>query len=150
MSLAVSLLLVVAAVAFLPWRTVFATPKSVRIAGQLVHPTRFGSHLYQMDLPFYLAGLLILAAVAFGMGLLLDRGRWPSRLIFVSGVGVVVLTLLVQQAPATTVFIGGSHIQPGNTVALLAGFLVTLTGTWAILGTRSSNPTEAARSLQYP
>jgi len=141
MSLAVSLLLVVGAVVFLPWRTVFALPESVRIAGQFAHPTRFGSHLYQMDLPFYLAGLLMLTAVAFSMGLLLDRGRWPSRLIFVSGVGIVVVTLLVQQDPATTVFIGGSQIQPGNTIALLAGFLVTLTGAWAIFGGRSSHPT---------
>jgi hypothetical protein len=131
MSLAISLLLVVGAVAFLPWRTVFAIP-GVRIAGQFVNPTRFGSHLYQMNLPFYLAGLFMLTAVAVGMGLLLGRGRWPSRLIFLSGVGIVMLTLLVQQAPATTAFIGVSRIQPGNTVALLAGFLVTLTGACAI------------------
>src|ERR1035437_6062853 len=90
MSLAVSLLLVVGAAVFLPWRTVFAVP-GVRIAGQFVHPTRFGSHLYQMDLPLHLAGLLILAAFAFGMSLLLDRGRWPSRLIFISGVGIVMV-----------------------------------------------------------
>ena len=121
-----STLLVVVAVAVLPWRHVLALPDSVRIAGRLVHPQPIGTHLYQMDLPSFLLGLLILATLAAVAVVVVDRGRWPSRVIFASGCGIVMLTLFVQQSHATQIFIGSSQIQPGNTVALAAGLVIAI------------------------
>ena len=95
---AVSALLVVIAVCVLPWRHVLALPESVRIAGVVIHPQPIGTHLYQMDLPLYLAGLLALAALAVTASLVLDRGRWPALVIVTSGAGIIVLTLFVQQS----------------------------------------------------
>jgi len=123
-TVAVFALLVVMAVLVLPWRRVLALPESVRIGGRLVHPRPIGAHLYQMDLQLFLVGLLALAIIAAITGLVVDRGPWPSRVMFASGCGIVMLTLYVQQSYATQVFIGSSQIQPGNAVALVAGLVI--------------------------
>ena len=136
---AVSVIGVVVAVVVLPWRTVATMPASVHIGGQVFHPPQLGTRLYAMGRPFYLVGLLTLAALAAGGSLVLDRGRWPSRVIFASGVGIVMLVLLVQQSAATDGYLGGGQIQPGNTVALASGLIVTLAATWwMFLRTRPS------------
>ena len=135
-----SALLVVVAVAVLPWRHVLALPDSVRIAGRPIYPQPIGTHLYQMDLPSFLAGLLILATLAAMAVLVIDRGRWPSLVIFMSGCGIVMLTLFVQQSHATQIFIGSSQIQIGNTVALMAGLVIAIaSASWIFQSNRSAH-----------
>lgn len=86
-----------------------------------------------MGLPLLLAGLVILALLATLMGLMLDHGDWPSRVITASGIGIVVLVLAVQVNPATSVVIASSrHIHSGNAVAIVAGALIAMVGTLCI------------------
>jgi hypothetical protein len=129
--------LVIVAVAFLPWREV-GPP----------NPFVSGSHLPQMGLPWSTAGLVVMAVLAFAMGLFIDRGDWPTRLVIASGVGIVVLVLAVQVNPATSVLITSSwHIHLGDAVAILAGVLIAFVGTLGIvLRTRSSHRGAFARS----
>jgi hypothetical protein len=122
-SLATLSLLVIIAVAVLPWRDV-GPP----------NPFVSGTHLYQMGLPALMVGLVIFALLAPLMGLMLDRGDWPARLITVSGVGIVVLVLLVQHSAATSVLIASSlHIHAGNALAIVAGVLIALVGALCLL-----------------
>lgn len=112
-------LLVIVAVAFLPWRDV-GPP----------NPFVSGSHLYQMGIPMLMAGLVTLALLAFLMSFILDHGDWPARIVTACGIGIVVLVLVVQLDPATSVLIASSlHIHLGNAVAIVAGALIALVGT---------------------
>jgi len=82
------------------------------------------------------------------MGLILDRGDWPARIITASGVGIVVLVLAVQLNPATSVLIASSwHIHLGNALAIVTGALIAFVGTLCIvLRIRSSDRGTLARS----
>lgn len=122
-SLLVLALVVIAAVAFLPWRDV-GPP----------NPFVSGTHLFQMGIPMLMAGLVILALLAPLMGLILDHGDWPARIITLCGIGIVVLVLVVQLNPATSVLIASSlHIHLGNAVAIVAGGLIAFVGTLCLL-----------------
>jgi len=137
-TVAVSALLVIVAVLVLPWRHVLALPDSALIGGRLIHFRPIGAHLYQMNLPLFLVALLTLALIAAVTSLVIDRGRWPSWVIFGLGCGIVVLTLFVQQSYATQVWIGSSQIQPGNAVAVVAGLAMAIgAASWIFQGTRS-------------
>ena len=136
-SLGVLSALVIAAVAFLPWRDV-GPP----------NPFVSGTHLYQMGLPLQLAGVVILALLAPVMGLILAHGDWPARLITASGIGIVVLVLVVQHNPATSVVIASSrHIHACNAVAIVAGALIAIVGTLCIF-MRTRNPSRG--TLVHP
>jgi hypothetical protein len=106
------------------------------------NPFVSGTHLYQMGLPALMVGLLILALLVSLMGMILDRGDWPARLITASGIGIgiVVLVLLVQHSAATSVLIASSlHIHAGNALAIAAGVLIGCVGALCLLlRTRSS------------
>jgi len=125
-------LFVIVAVAFLPWRDV-----------GIGNPFHLGAHLYQMGLPVLTAGLVVLALTAAFSGYLLDRGDWPTRLVTASGMGIVVLVLLVQQSAATGVLaVSTWHIHTGNAVAIGAGGLIALIGVSLLfLRTKSSRGT---------
>ena len=93
-----------------------------------------------MDLPFFLAGLLTLATLAALAVLAIDRGRWPTWVIFASGCGIVMLVLFVQESPAMYIFIGNSHFQRGTTVALAAGLLIAIaSASWILQSRRSAH-----------
>ncbi len=133
---AVSALAVAVSTFFFSCRTVRAPTDGVRVGGQLVHPFPVGPRLFQMGLPVYMVGLLVLAVAAVVACAVLDRGRWPGRVVFVSGVGITLLTLLVQQSPATEAVLG-SQIQVGSIVALGAGLTISVAGAlWIVLRTR--------------
>lgn len=141
-----SALAVAVAVAILPWRTVLLVSRSRFQGEQILTPSQGGARLYQMHLPIYLGSLLILAAFAAVAGLVLDRGRWPSRVIFASGVGIVMLTLLIGAHPDPDDLIGSNpQVQPGNTVALVGGLIIAVAGAWWIfMRTRTANRTAPA------
>ena len=130
-------LLVIGAVAFLPWRDI-----------GLPNPFVSGTHLYQMGVPFQMAGLVVLALLALLMGLSIDHGDWPARIVTASGIGIVVLVLIVQLNPATSVLIVSSlHIHLGNAVAIVAGALIAFIGTLCMfLQIRSSDRGTLART----
>jgi len=122
--------LAIVAVAFLPWRD-----------GGVGNPFHLGTHLYQMGLPALTAGLVVFALATPILGLLLDRGDWPACLIAASGIGIVILVLLVQHTAATSVFVASSlHIHTGNALAIVAGALITFVGVWCLFArTRASS-----------
>ncbi len=101
------------------------------VAHDQIMPLRAGSGL---ELPTenpeapHLVGLMILAALAAFTGVGQNRGRWPSRVVFVSGVGSVMLALLVQQAPATQALLSSSQIQSGSVAALTKGLIIAVVG----------------------
>ena len=142
-----SALAVVVAVAALPWQSVIAFPEWVRTAGgQLIHDPFRTSRTH--SLPDASARAPYRPLDPFGARCCFES-RSRSRPLAVTGsvlgVGIVMLTLLVQPTLATGASIGSSHIQPGNTVTFVTGLIIALAGASSILlRTRPSNrPTQA-------